>query len=144
MQITKNFSYEELVNSSTADRLKIKNIPNSKERENLITLCETVLQPIRDAWGKPIVVNSGYRCKELNKAVGGASNSDHLYGSAVDIHTKENTKTENKKLFDKIVSLSKGKLHCRQIIDEYNYKWIHVSVNHDKNKLKNNQILHLG
>lgn len=144
MQLSKNFSLSELTSSSKAKQYNIDNSPNFNEKLNLLHLCQDVLQPIRDAWKQPIAINSGFRCARLNRIVNGASNSDHLYGAAADIRTKKNTREENKKLFNLIVQLSKeGKVKCRQIIDEYNYKWIHVSVNHDKNKYKNNEIVHV-
>ena len=66
----------------------------------MIALIENVLDPLREAYGKPIVVTSGFRCKKLNKAVGGSPSSQHLLGLDADIRTIEDTKTENKKLFD--------------------------------------------
>lgn len=144
MQLSKNFSLSELTSSSKAKQYNIDNSPNFNEKLNLLHLCQDVLQPIRDAWKQPIDINSGFRCAKLNRIVNGASNSDHLYGAAADIRSKKNTREENKKLFNLIMQLSKeGKVKCRQIIDEYNYKWIHVSVNHDKNKYKNNEIVHI-
>lgn len=144
MNITKNFTYEEFTKSSVADARKIENLPNAEEREYIETLAETVLQPIRDEYKKPIVISSGFRCKKLNKAVGGASNSDHIWGCAVDIHSKSDTVKDNKELFDLIVKMAKdGKIHCRQIIDEYGYNWVHVSINNKHNNFKNNQVLHI-
>ena len=144
MQLSKNFTLEELTNSSTAKKYKIDNTPNFEEKLNLLHLAQEVLQPIRDAWGESISINSGFRNAKLNKLVKGASNSDHLFGAAADIRTKKNTKEENKKLFNLILKLAnEGKITCRQIIDEYNYKWIHVSVNHKKNGYRKNQVVHI-
>lgn len=144
MQLSKNFTLEELTNSSTAKQYKIDNTPNFEEKLNLLHLAQEVLQPIRDAWGESISINSGFRNAKLNKLVKGASNSDHLFGAAADIRTKKNTKAENKRLFDLILKLAnQGKITCRQIIDEYNYKWIHVSVNHKKNGYRKNQVVHV-
>ena len=75
-------------------------------------------------WGQPIIVDSGYRCPKLNKAVKGAANSQHLLGQAADILTLKDIPAENKKLFDLIQRL---KLPYDQLIDEYGYNWIHVS-----------------
>lgn len=144
MQLSKNFSLEELTNSATAKKHKIDNTPNFDEKLNLLHLAQEVLQPIREAWGESISINSGFRNAKLNKLVGGAATSDHLYGAAADIRTKKNTRAENKKLFDLILKLAnQGKITCRQIIDEYNYKWIHVSVNHKKNGYRKNQVVHI-
>lgn len=120
----KFFSIDELTKSTTAYRKGIKNIPTKEVEQNLTALIENILDPLREAYGKPIIVTSGYRCKELNQAIGGAKNSDHLYGQAADIRTIKDTKEENKKLFDLIQKL---KLPFDQLIDEYNLNWVHVS-----------------
>lgn len=139
-QFTKNFSYDEMIASATAKRLGIDNTPTLEEKEKLRQLCEDILQPIRDAWNGVIVVNSGYRCEELNKAVGGVKNSQHRLGEAADI--KVGGKERNRKLFNFIYKLiAKGDIKVGQLIDEYNYQWIHVSLPR-KNK-QNNEILHI-
>ena len=139
-QFTKNFSYDELIASATAKRLGIDNTPTPEEKERLRQLAEDILQPIRDAWRAPIVVTSGYRSETLNKAVGGVSNSQHRLGEAADI--KVGGKERNRKLFNFIYKLiQKGDIKVGQLIDEYNYQWIHVSLPR-KNK-ENNQILHI-
>ena len=98
-------------------------------------MVEKVLQPVRDLWGKPVQVNSGYRCPALNKAVGGASASQHLTGKAADITA--GSVSANKELFNLI---AKSGIEYDQLIDEYDYKWIHISYNEGKNR---KQILHL-
>lgn len=139
-----NFTINELTKSAAAKNLGIDNTPNLEIKNNLWRLIKEVLQPIRDAWGQPIIVTSGYRCQKLNRAIGGAINSDHVYGCAADIHTVTDTRDDNKKLFDLIIKLKdEGVITCRQIIDEYNYNWIHVSINNNYNKYKENQILHI-
>ncbi|MBO6271638.1 hypothetical protein J6O48_02525 [bacterium] len=71
-------------------------------------------------------------------------NSDHVYGCAADIHTVSDKPSDNKKLFDLIIKLkNEGKIKCRQIINEYNYNWIHVSINNRFNSYKVNQVLHI-
>lgn len=84
MKLTTNFHLWELVQSSTADRHGIDNTPNAEEIRNLQTLCEKILQPARDALG-PIKISSGFRSEELNRVVGGVSNSDHRLGFAADV-----------------------------------------------------------
>ena len=139
-QFTKNFSYDELIASSTAKRLGLDNTPSEEEKERLRQLAEEILQPIRDAWKSPIIVNSAYRSEEVNKAVGGVKNSQHRLGEAADITI--GGKERNRKLFNFIYKLiNQGKIKVGQLIDEYNYSWIHVSLPR-KNK-PNNQILHL-
>lgn len=84
-QISKNFTWEEFTASDTAKKLGILNqIIDWDVRDNVIALVEKVLQPLRDAWGKPITINSGYRCPRLNKEVGGVPTSQHVKGQAAD------------------------------------------------------------
>lgn len=84
--ISKNFSYKEFEESETAVRKGIANVINTTEiRDSVKALVLNVLQPLRDAWGKPLHINSGYRCPALNKAVGGTATSQHLLGMASDV-----------------------------------------------------------
>jgi hypothetical protein len=84
-RISKNFTWEEFTASDTAKKLGILNhITDWDVRDNILALVENVLQPLRDAWGKPIRINSGYRCEKLNKAVGGEPASQHRKGEAAD------------------------------------------------------------
>lgn len=139
-QFTKNFSYDELIASSTAKRLGLDNTPSEEEKEKLRQLAEDILQPIRDAWKSPIIVNSAYRSEAVNKAVGGVKNSQHRLGEAADITI--GGKERNRKLFNFIYKLiNQGKIKVGQLIDEYNYSWIHISLPR-KNKV-NNQIIHI-
>lgn len=82
-----NFTLSEFIESSTAKWRMIDNTPDFDIVEHLDELVGTILQPLRRAWGKPLTVSSGYRCPALNRAVGGVSNSAHLYGYAADITT---------------------------------------------------------
>lgn len=139
-QFTKNFSYDELIASATAKRLGLDNTPTPEEKEKLRQLAEDILQPIRDAWKSPIVVTSGYRSEEVNKAVGGVKASQHRLGEAADI--KVGGKERNRKLFNFIYKLiSKGDIKVGQLIDEYSYSWIHISL--PRKGKENNQILHI-
>lgn len=138
--LTKNFSYDELIASATAKRLGLDNTPSPEEKERLRELAIKILQPIRDKWRSPIIVNSAYRSEQVNKAVGGVPTSQHRLGEAADI--KVGGKDRNKKLFKCIYNMiAKGEIKVGQLIDEYNYQWIHVSLPR-KNK-ENNQILHI-
>lgn len=85
MNITDNFTLEEFVHSDTAVAKGIKNEPGTRERLAMMNLCVKLLQPLREAIGKPISINSGYRCPELNKAVGGVLTSQHVKGEAADL-----------------------------------------------------------
>ena len=116
------------LNELTATNRKIQNYPNAVQIQNLQKLVKNILDPLREMYGKPIKINSGFRSIALNSAVGGAKNSDHLFGYAADITT--GTKSENEKLFN----LIKDNLKFRQLINEYNFSWVHVSFN--ENDLK--------
>lgn len=131
----KYFTIAELCASSTAMAKGIDNTPTPGITQNLERLVANVLDPLREAWGKPIVVTSGYRCPELNKAVGGAKNSHHMQGMAADIST--GNKVDNRRLFQKILDLG---LPFTQLIDEKGFSWIHVS--YDTSNLKR-QVLKL-
>lgn len=120
----KYFTINELTKSSTAQRLHIDNTPSQNVKDNLTKLIDNILDPLRELYGKPIIVNSGYRCPKLNKAVGGARNSQHLIGQASDIRTVSNTKESNKQLFNLIKD---SKLPFDQLINEYDFNWVHVS-----------------
>ena len=84
--LSKNFSWSEFTKSDTAKRLHIINeVTTFEVRDNIKALVDDVLQPLRDAWGQPLFINSGYRCLELNKAVGGVPTSQHVLGMACDV-----------------------------------------------------------
>lgn len=118
----KYFTIEEMIKSSTATAKRIDNTPNQTVIDSLTKLIEAVLDPLREWYGKPIRVNSGYRCEALNKAVGSkAKNSQHLYGEAADITA--GSKEENEKLFNYI----KDNLEFDQLINESDFSWVHVS-----------------
>ena len=135
----KHFTISELCASDTARVRGIDNTPSSGVTLALTTLIEKLLDPIREAWGGPITVNSGYRCQKLNTAVGGVATSQHLRGEAADISV--GIPAKNRQLFDRIVELQKaGQIEFDQLIDESNYKWVHISYRQGRNR---NQILHL-
>lgn len=140
MRLSKNFTYDELVYSATAERLGLDNTPNEKELDNLKRLANEVLQPIRDKWGRAIIVTSGFRSEKVNKAVGGVKTSQHRLGEAADL--KIGSKSQNKALFNFILDMiQKGEIKVGQLIDEYNYSWVHVSL--PREGKTNNQVLHI-
>ena len=130
----KYFTITELCKSSTATKRKIDNTPNQEIIDNLEQLVEHVLDPLREGYGKPIRVNSGYRCPALNKAVKGSTTSSHMKGLAADITVGSPTK--NKQLFELAQKL---KLPFDQLIDESNFSWVHISYSKKPRK----QVLHL-
>lgn len=133
----KYFTMTELTSSATAKRKGIDNTPDAKAKAALSALVANVLDPLRERYGKPIVVTSGYRCPKLNKAVGGAARSQHTKGEAADIRCVSDSRAENKRIFDLIVASG---LPFDQLIDEYNYDWVHVSFKDGANR---RQILHV-
>lgn len=133
----KYFTIKELTESNTANKNNIDNTPNKQEEYNLIQLVDNILDPLREGYGKPIIVTSGFRCEKLNNLVKGSKTSQHKTGQAADIKTVKDTKEENKKLFELIQKLD---LPFDQLIDEHNYDYIHVSYSSTKNR---KQILHM-
>lgn len=131
----KHFTIGELCASTTADARGIKNTPMLQETGNLKALADNVLDPLREWYGKPIYVNSGYRCPQLNRMVGGKPTSQHLKGEAADITAE--SKEENRKLFAYI----RANLTFDQLIDEKNFSWVHVSFKRNGENRK--QIIHL-
>ena len=131
----KYFTIQELSRSEKARQTGIDNTPSDSIVSNLTALVDNVLDPLREAWGKPIIVTSGYRCPRLNKAVGGATKSQHLTGHAADITTGD--RVNNRKLFQMLID---RKLPFDQLIDEQNFTWVHVSYDPARNR---RQILRL-
>lgn len=124
----------ELTRSATGKKAGIDNAPTPQITANLQALVDSTLDPLRELWGKPLRVNSGYRCPELNRLVGGSPNSSHMSGCAVDITA--GSREENKRLWDMLVS---SDIPYSKIIDEQDFSWIHVSYirgNNRKERLK--------
>jgi len=84
MMLSEHFSLSELTKSSTATRKGIDNTPDNTAIENLITVCEKILEPVREHYGIPFAPNSGFRGLELNRAIGSSDKSQHVTGEAVD------------------------------------------------------------
>jgi zinc D-Ala-D-Ala carboxypeptidase len=138
MNLSANFTLKELTKSDTATRLGLDNTPDEQALENLKTLCEKVLQPVREHFGKSVTVNSGYRSPESNAAIGGSSKtSDHMRGMAADI---EIVGVANADLAQWIMD----NLDYTQLILEFYTQgipdsgWVHVS--YDPNNLKNQEL----
>ena len=133
MNLSANFTLKEL----TVTRLSIDNTPDDATIENLKLLCEMVLQPVRNHFGKSVTVNSGYRSPEINAAVGGSKTSDHCKGQAADI---EIDGLPNPELAQWIMD----NLNYTQLILEFytqgqpNSGWVHVS--YDPNNLKKQEL----
>ena len=135
MQLTNNFTLAELCKSQTALRKNIDNLPKDPDIvSKMQTLAEEILQPIRDKFG-PTVINSGYRCKKLNTAIGGSKKSQHCFGEAADVEVPT---LSNRDLAEWI----RNTLDFDQLILEfYNGKdprsgWVHVSYKDSQNNRK--------
>ena len=134
MKLTANFSLEELTKSETALRMGLDNEPNDEQLANLVALCECVLQPVRDHFGKGVKVNSGLRTLAVNRAIGSKDTSDHVKGMAADI---EIPSVPNAELARFIVDSG---MEFRQVILEFytpgipDSGWVHVSYNPADNK----------
>jgi hypothetical protein len=137
MNLSANFSLKELTKSDTATRLGIDNTPDEETIDNLKTLCDKVLQPVREHFGKSVTVNSGYRSPESNAAVNGSKSSDHCKGMAADI---EIDGVPNADLAQWIMD----NLDYTQLILEFYTQgipdsgWVHVS--YDPNNLKKQEL----
>ena len=133
MNLTKNFSLNELTKSQTAERKGIDNTPSTEHQENLKRLCETILQRIRDHFGQVVSVSSGYRSVELCVAIGSSTGSQHAKGEAADF---EIFGVSNKELADWI----NENLTYDQLILEYwneldpNSGWVHCSFTLNGNR----------
>lgn len=121
----KYFTIKELTKSDTAKSKGLDNTPGKEAAANLEALTLKVLDPLREAWGKPIYVNSGYRSPAVNKAVGGVPTSMHMSGHAADITT--GNAVDNRKLYQLAQDL---KLPYFELIGKkYNFGWLHISHN---------------
>lgn len=124
----KYFTIKELSRSDTALIRGIDNHPTTEAVSNLTRLVNNVLDPLREKYGKPVYVSSGYRSPALNKSVNGATSSQHRLGEAADITA--GSKEENRKLFEII----KRELPFDQLIDEKDFSWVHVSYREGRNR----------
>lgn len=133
--MSKYFTLRELCRSKIADAKNIGNDPPPEIAAKLENLAVRLLDPVRELWGAPLTVNSGYRSPRLNRAVGGSSASQHLAGEAADLTTK--SPQGNRELFERIV---RSGIAFDQLIDEQNYAWLHISYREGANR---RQVLHL-
>ena len=120
MKLGKYFTLEEMTRSQAAARRGLPNQPTTKQLESLKALVRNVLDPLREALGRPVNINSGFRSESVNKAVGGSSSSQHRYGEAADIVVPGLTVEQ---VVARIRALN---LPFDQLIDEFG-SWVHVS-----------------
>jgi zinc D-Ala-D-Ala carboxypeptidase len=132
MRLSKNFTLSEVTRSNTAARLNIKNAPNKEHLKNMQVLVRDLIQPMRDALG-PIRISSGYRSPALNRAIGGSSKSQHCKGQALDLQFWKNGEMCNKEIYDWVI---KEGIEFDQMINEFDYAWIHISLRSDNKNRK--------
>jgi hypothetical protein len=140
MKLSEHLDLAEVIKSDSAKRKGISNMPTPEHIENFKKLAVNVFEPIRKHFGVPIHISSGYRSKELNAVIGGASNSDHCFGMALDLDQQGHSSgVTNKQVFDFI----KDNLKFKQLIWEGGTKqepdWVHVS--YDEKNLKKEVLL---
>lgn len=131
-KISEHITYNEATISPTSLRFGIQNTPTEAELHSMKIVAETCFEPLRAWYGKPIKINSFFRSALLNEKVGGSKTSQHCKGEAIDISA--GSKVENKKLFD----WAKANLKFDQLINEYDYSWVHISF---RSGLNRNQTL---
>ncbi len=129
MQLSAHFNLAEFTRSESAKRHGVSNQPTPEHIQNIKILCERVLEPIRMKFG-PLILSSGYRSKVLNHYIGGSLKSQHCEGKAADLDMDGVDGVTNKEIFEYI----KNELEFDQLINEFNYSWIHVSYNLGKNR----------
>lgn len=124
MKLTEHFTLEELTRSDYANEQGLSNTASEYVEKNLMMLCVLILEPLRIALNRPVIINSGYRSKEVNAGVGGVPSSHHLIGLAADIHF--NSETELKEM----LSVLKRNKHLDLALVERskNAKWLHVQL----------------
>ena len=131
MILSKNFQLNEFTKSVSGIRNGIDNSPNAEHIRNIQLLVKFVLQPLREALGRPIRITSGYRSEALNKVIKGSKRSQHCRGQAADIQFRVDGVMKNKEIWDKVIELG---LPFDQMINEFDYSWIHISYNHEHNR----------
>ncbi len=121
-RITDNFTLSEFLNSRTAGRLHLANVPSEQVLRNIRLFCSSVLQPVRTAYGSWITITSGYRCPELNRAVRGVYNSRHLLGLAADLHCS------NLERLYRTLQRMKKQLGLKELIYHMESNYIHIAL----------------
>ena len=134
MKLTENFSLNELTKSQTAERKGIDNTPSAEHQENLKSLCEMILQPIRDHFGQVVSVSSGYRSQELCVAIGSSTQSQHAKGQASDFEIFGVSNKELADYIDQNLDYDQLILEYWKGEDEPNSGWVHCSFNTQGNR----------
>ena len=130
MKLSKNLTLKECIRSGTADRLGIDNTPDEWATENLKKVAEHIFQPLRDHFGVPVYVSSGYRSPDLNRAIGGSKRSQHMEGRALDLDADVFGDISNAEIFHYIRECLEFDQVVWEFGDEDNPSWVHVSYVH--------------
>lgn len=133
----KYFKFIEMINSAKAKENNIDNFPYDYDVIDNIIYTMECLDKIREEYGKPLYISSGYRCPELNRIVGGKENSQHKKGQAADINLGSTDKNRD---FFIWLEQHKDEIEFDQLIDEAKYAWVHISFKKEGNR---KQVLHL-
>ena len=134
MKLTENFSLNELTKSQTAERKGIDNTPSAEHQDNLKSLCEMILQPIRDHFGQVVSVSSGYRSPELCVAIGSSTQSQHAKGQASDFEIFGVSNKELADYIDQNLDYDQLILEYWKGEDEPNSGWVHCSYTNGNNR----------
>ena len=134
MKLTENFSLNELTKSQTAERKGIDNTPSTEHQENLKSLCEMILQPIRDHFGQVVSVSSGYRSPELCVAIGSSTQRQHAKGEASDFEIFGVSNKELADYIDQNLDYDQLILEYWKGEDEPNSGWVHCSYTNGNNR----------
>jgi len=134
MQLSKNLSLKELTKSATAIKKGISNEPTKEHLENLKAVAENIFQPLRDYFGVPIAVTSGYRSASLNRIIGGISTSQHCKGEAIDLDADVYGNLTNAAIFGYLKEYTDFDQLIWEYGDDENPAWVHCSYTRGKNR----------
>ena len=134
MQLSKNLSLKELTKSATAIKKGISNEPTKEHLENLKAVAENIFQPLRDYFGVPIAVTSGYRSASLNRIIGGSSTSQHCKGEAIDLDADVYGNLTNAAIFGYLKEYTDFDQLIWEYGDDENPTWVHCSYTRGKNR----------
>lgn len=133
MKLTEHFTLDELTRSEIGERLGIDNTPNADVQANLVRLAR-MLEEVRIVVGRPVMINSAYRCEEINRLIGSKPTSQHVIGCAADIRVPGLTPNDVVKL------IQKSRISFDQLIREFD-SWVHISIPSSSTSPARHQVL---
>ena len=143
MKLSKNFSLEEVIRSSTAKKLGIDNTPDAEHLKNLQVVVDEIAQPLRDHFGKPVRINSGYRSPALNDAIGGSKKSQHSKGEALDLEIDGVSNMEVAGWISENCDYDQVILEFYNPAEGPNSGWVHVSCKADLSQNRERNLIAL-